>query len=221
MAIPARVEDRDLRTEILRKHFNLEHDQLINAVIVGEQARTSCDATHPPLYRGLRFWGETTSALRKLTAASGYQRRDTVGFATALNTDLGVAIAVVSGDDATGLRTAEPKSKYRKGTITIAAVEQNAQQLTFFGVFDREERIDQDELENDGVTTWLLLVTKDPAQKEIRVELSLPARMTDDSKVSGFVHRIFLDSLPYGGSAIDDGPPSQPPPAIDVPVERI
>jgi hypothetical protein len=207
------------RAERLEKKFNLAQEQLHNAIIAGELARSACNSNHPPLYRGLKFWGESTCALRLQAAQSGYEGRDTVGFATSFNRALGVAIVVVAGDLATGIENGiAPKTKYRKGTITIAAVEQNRTQLELFPEFYVDVP-EQNVADAEGTETWFLLVSKDAATRELRAELSLPASMTADAKVTGWVERIILDPIP--GDAVATPSSSQPPPVVDVPVERL
>jgi len=114
--------------------LGLTEEVLRNAIITGDMARAACTDNDPPLFRGVTFWGRTTRALRELLAPLGWAKDDTAGFATVRNNERGIAIVVVSGDMGTGSAdaTVTPKSKFRKGTITIAAVDNNAAQLDLF-----------------------------------------------------------------------------------------
>jgi len=208
---PQQVADR-------LSELGLTEEILRNAIIAGDLARAACTANDPPLFRGVTFWGRTTRALRELLAPAGWEKDDTAGFATVRNKQLGVAIVVVSGDMGTGSSdaTVTPKSKYRKGTITIAAVDNNAAQLDLFDMVN--EAPAPPTPDENGMLTWVLLVYRAPGSKEIRSELSLPSSVSDDGKMSDWAERIPLAPIPYGQGT------STPPPLageeLDVPVAR-
>jgi len=209
------VSTPEHRAERLAK-LNLKEEHFRNAIIAGENARSICTGNHPALYRGMKAWGEATRTLRDETARSGYVADETAGFATALNRDLGIAIVIAAGDAATGVDrdSLTPKTKYRKGPLTVAAVERNKFQLELFpGLVD----VPEDDPIN-GRTTWFLMTYRDPSSRAIRAELSLPAAMTEDARVTGWIERIILEPIP-----VDELPtlPASEAPPIDVPVERL
>ena len=126
-----------------------------------------------------------------------------------------VAIAVSTGDERTGREgQPEPRTKYPKGTVFLAAVNRNVQ-LSLFG----EMIIDVDGTVLSKTRTWTLLMRTDAFAKEVRVELSLPAQIGDDGRVVAWSERIIFTPLSFEDTLPgDDDPPIE---GIDVPVEPI
>ena len=101
----------------------------------------------------------------------GWKRHDEGNYSTVVDKRLGIAIAVATGDEATGLRGAIPRTKYPKGPTTERAVKQNNLQLR---LFDEPEHREGAEIREDRMPlTWILLIAR--LDEEVRCELSLPA----------------------------------------------
>lgn len=198
--------------------LGLTEEVLRNALMAGDLARAACTENDPPLFRGVTFWGRTTRALRDQLAPQGWEKDDTAGFATVRNKAIGVAVVVVSGDAGTGDPGATPRSRFRKGAITIAVVDNNAQQLELFSLVREGPEPKQQPPDENGLITWALLSYRAPGSKEIRAELSLPSSIDDDGRMGEWTQRLILAPIPYDKGT--STPPPAPTSEIDVPVAR-
>lgn len=197
--------------------LGLTEEILLTAARQGYLARANCTANHPPLFAPFVAWGETLRALREQLAPLGWTRSDDRNYSRSIRADRLIAIAVTTGDDATGLASRSPASKSAKGPSTTDALEINRRQLYLPGMEPPALVEEQDEEQQP--TTWLFLVHH--AQGEIRCELSLPLDVSDDGRVSVWQERILLPSMPLDPQSVDIAPivpPSQP--DIDVAVRR-
>jgi len=195
--------------------IGLTADIIRDAVMAGELARSSCTRNDPPALAGLLGWGRTTRGLRERTIPLGWKRSEAGQLSTVVHPSGGVAIAVATGDEGTGVAEGTPRTKYPKGPATAAAVERNQVQL---GLFEQEvDAVEDDEADaQPNVVTWLLLIARNG--REVTFELSLPGRIGDDDRVEDWEERILFDAIPReptpnldkAGKAID----------IDVPVQR-
>src|SRR5438105_6743044 len=111
--------------------LGLTPEVLNDAILRGETARDSCTANDPPNSPGFYSWAGTGRALRDILVALGWVINDDVNYSRVVNEELNIAIAVVTGDEATGNRDFSPKTKYPKGPATQAAVTVN--QASLFG----------------------------------------------------------------------------------------
>jgi hypothetical protein len=185
---------------------------LLTAARQGYLARANCTANHPPLFAPFVAWGETLRALREQLATLGWSRSDDRNYSRSVRADRLIAIAVATGDEATGLVSGFPCTKSAKGPSTTDALEINRRQLFLPGM----EPSPPAEKQEQQMTTWLLLVHH--ARGEIRCELSLPLDIGDDGRISVWQERILLPSMPLDPELIDIVPPTQP--DIDVAVRR-
>jgi hypothetical protein len=150
--------------------------------------------------------------LRDILVVNGWRADDDGNFSVVVEPEGKFAIAVATGDEATGTEKA-PKTKYEKGVRTLAAVEQN-QMLLFVEQLQKAEQ--------SGRETWVLLRRRDPGTHTLMAELSLPAGVVGNRIVKWSV-RIILDPIdldpnpnrmtPSGG----DGGGGED---VDVPVTR-
>jgi len=183
--------DSDATEDERLESLGLSRQIIYDAVLVGEAARASCTANDPPILPGLLSWGRTLRGLGELLAPRGWVRRDEGNFSTVVDKRLGIAIAVATGDEATGLLGATPRTKYPKGPTTERAVEQNNQQLR---LFDEPDDVETDEAIDQGVSlTWILLIARIGA--DVRCELSLPAALGEDGRVEAWRERIILGPI--------------------------
>ena len=194
--------------------LNLTEEPLRAAAMQGYLARTNCTANHPPLFPSFVAWGETVRALREQLAPAGWQRNDEKNYSRAVHPDGHVAIAVATGNDATGLAAESPCTKSAKGPSTVEALEVNRLQAWLPGMEPPEQNVEDENKQQ--ATTWMLLVHH--ADDEIRAELSLPLDIGIDGRISVWRERILLRALPIDLEPIEVVPPSQP--DIDVVVRR-
>ncbi len=162
------------------------------AVSRGYLAAISRTANDAPNAAGFYQWNETLRALREELAAFEFTRSNVRGYATARRADKRMAIAVSSGDEATGITQANPSTKQVKGPCTVAAVSSNAAQLELFpdAVLMPPPAAD-DEIE---CLTWILLFHA--SGTELRAELSLPVIMDDGGQIRTWRERIILPAQP-------------------------
>jgi hypothetical protein len=180
-------------TEDRLESLGLSSDILTETILVGEAARASCTANDPPILPGLLAWGRSLRALAERLADKGWTRRDAGNFSTVTDPRLNIAIAVATGDEATGLRGAIPRTKYPKGPNTVRVVDQNIQQLRLF------EEPEDAAADGPAALTWILLIAR--VGNQVRAELSLPDSIGADGRVEGWRERIILDPVRVYGDA--------------------
>ena len=156
----------------------------VNRGFLAAISRTANDA---PNAAGFYQWNETLRALREELAAREFSRSNSRGYSTALRSDKRMAIAVSSGDEATGIARANPSTKQVKGPCTIAAVSSNAAQLELFPDAVLMPPPAGDEVE---CLTWILLFHA--SGTELRAELSLPVTMDEGGQIRAWRERIIL-----------------------------
>lgn len=194
--------------------LGLTEEALLTAVRLGYLARTNCTANHPPLFPSFVAWGETVRAVRDQLAPLGWTKTNERNYSRTLHPEKGIAIAVATGNEVTGLAGTEmPCTKSVKGPSTLDAIEVNRHQLWLPGM--EPLTTSGDELEAQP-TTWILLVHH--AKNEIRSELSLPVDIGSDGKVSVWRERIILRAMPLDPTPVEISSPSLP--DIDVVVRR-
>lgn len=190
--------------------LGLTPDILNDAILRGETARDSCTANDPPNAPGFYSWAGTVRALRDILVPLGWVRNDDVNYSRIVNEVLNIAIAVVTGDEATGNRDFSPKTKYPKGPATQAAVTLNQDSL-----FGQSSAPTEGETENNRIT-WMLLRKRNG--DTVFAELSLPSLMSKDGQVERWESRIILEPMTFDPLIDVDEDSSEPP--IDVLVRR-
>jgi len=195
--------------------LGLSEEPLLAAVMQGYLARIDCTANHPPLYPSFVAWGETVRALREQLAPAGWERNDEKNYSRTTHPNGRIAIAVATGDEATGAADLTPTTKSAKGPSTAEALEVNRAQAWLPGMEPSQAGEEEDE-GKPPVTTWVLLVHH--AENEIRAELSLPYDTGTDGRIAVWQERILLRVLPLDPEPISVVPPTQP--DIDVLVRR-
>lgn len=211
---------RDVHAEPHQVRFHLEEIGLEEALLQESirQAhlfRVRITPNHPRIYPGLVMWGEIVAALRNLLRSRGWYRPEAGNYELTVNDKLNIAIAVASGDEATGNPSLTPSNRSPKGRNTVEAVEAN-RQLDMFSELLPELPESDDSTSNQQ--TWVLLHFTDAIKREIRLELSRPFAISADGKISDWSERIILGSIPTGE---DDLPVESPQgPSIDFDVRR-
>ena len=200
----------DERLETLGISRQILHD----AIMAGEAARATCTSNDPPILPGLLAWGRTVRALSELLAPLGWKRRDEGNYSTIEDGRLGIAIAVATGDEATGDAGAIPRTKYPKGPTTARAVERNNQQLRLFEDLNEESPADES-TDVQIALTWILLIAR--IDDEVRFELSLPAKIGDDERIEAWTERLILDPFRVNSRAYISIT-LEPTPEISIPI---
>lgn len=195
--------------ETFRK-AGLTEEILRNSVLDGELERENCTQFDPRGAGGYCAWYRTVGALRERLFEVGWQLKDDGNFPIIISPDGLVAIAVATGDEATGDHNAMPRTKYPRGAVAKSYVDVN-QQLLFEGARDIPSE------SSESRTTWFLL--KRRVDDLVYFELSLPSKMNLDTPIGDWSARIFfepvkLDSLPPGFDDDDNGDD------LDIPVTR-
>lgn len=194
--------------------LGLTTDILHEAIMRGEVARDSCTANDPPCAPGFYAWAGTVRALRDILMPQGWTRNDTINYSRVISPDRSIAIAVVTGDEGTGNKDANPRTKYPKGPATQAAVSSNQASL-FEEPASNEEGVAEEEVVEEWIT-WMLL--KKRSGDSVFAELSLPSSMTKDGQVESWQTRIILNPIVIEPNfEVEDDSLETP---IDVPVRR-
>lgn len=183
---------------------------LREAVYQGHLQRTRLTLNHPSIYHGLNMWGEIVAALREQLRSDGWVRHEVGSFALTVHEELKLAVTVASGDEGTGIPSAHPSNRSRKGRNTVEAIEAN-RQLELF-----ERLPPEDQQEGEGKQTWVLMHHTDLGRSEIRLEMSRPSSIGKDGKITGWAERIILGSIPFDDELVEIYPPSGPDIEVDV-----
>jgi hypothetical protein len=185
---------------------------LIEAVLAGYLARSSCTENDAPNVAGFVQWGRTLRTLRELLIPLGWSRSDDLRYYTAVAPDERVAIAVASGSEATGLANGTPTTRSAKGPSTAAVVFANAAQGDLFPetLPKAQPKADRDR------ATWLLMFYVD--ENEIRAELSQPIIIGEDGFITVWLERIILSAQPLDPIVAVPKPDFGP--NLDIPVQR-
>lgn len=207
-------ESIDVRRKL--SDLGVSEEVLSEAVTRGQaEARARTD-NHPPMYRNLTPWGETTCALRESLSRDGWKRSDEGNLPFTVNADSTLAILVSTGDQNTGNRDASPCTKCSKGPRTVDAVESN--QLSLLPVALTPEEIKA--IQNaESRVTWMLLFYLDLTKRELRSELSSPIDMNREGQVADWAERIILTTMPFDGDVIRVTPEVPQTPTINVDVK--
>lgn len=190
--------------------LSLSEPALREAILQAHLHRSRLTPNHPRIFPGLEMWGWAVASLGEQLRPLGWIRIDVGNFPLTVCEDLGIAIAIAAGDEGTGVPSAVPSNRSKKGRNTIDAVEAN-QQFDLFDEFIPRPKQDSDEHE-----TWVLLHYTDPVKKEVRIELSRPSEIGEDGKICAWSERIVLTPLQFDGDALEIIPPSGPEIQIDV-----
>lgn len=204
-----RVEQEDVDAALAR--LGLTVKPFIHAVRSGYLSRIARTANDAPAAAGFYQWNDTLRGVRDELVLLGWTRVDEQGFSTVVSSDGKIAIAVSSGDEATGVARSFPRTKRDKGPRTADAVNTNAAQLDLF-----PETLSEPTVSGDCLT-YVLLFHAD--RKELRAELSLPVSLDDQDHISSWRERIILPSQPIDPEgAIMPEPDFSP--EIDISVQR-
>jgi hypothetical protein len=200
-AVSERLHDMQLREEILR-----------DAIYQAHLHRVRLTPNHPRIFPGLEMWGWSVASFREQGRSLGWEPLEVSNFSLTVQQDLGLAIAIASGDENTGRSGATPTTRSKKGPNTADAVEMNRQADMFSDLLpDAAPEPTAAQYDN-----WFLLHFTDASNQEIRIELSRPSSMGDDGKISSWTDRILLTPISTDGDAIKIAPPAGPEVEIEI-----
>ncbi len=181
-----RLQELGITEEILR--------QVVEA---GERARLTCTDNHPRTTPGFLGWAEMVKVLRDRLIPLKWTKNDGGGLPVVVHPKRKVSVAVMTGDEGTGIEAAELKSKYAKGAATAAVVEQNHTQLSFddnlLGPRTMKKIV-------GSMLTWYLVVRR--LAHEIRFELSLPSGLSENGQVVEWKERILFAPITLEHDAV-------------------
>jgi hypothetical protein len=207
MAQAAPSYDRSYQTEMRLHALGLTSYALRQAVSRGIVERRSCNPLLPPVYRGITQWAFTHLGLRELLIPEGWKPDNSSNFCTVVREN-GMAIAVATGDDRTGLPgLPQPKTKFPKGPIALDAVGNNQLSLLDDDIVEPSPRA--------PLETWYLLIAN--CSDGVRFELSFPQGMDEKQRIDSWRERLIPKSLTFD---IDMAPPEEPD-DIDIAIEPI
>lgn len=176
-------------------------DALVEIVLRGESLRDSATAYDPPTRGGYDAWAERVRALREALCPLEWLARDVNNCPIVVSPCGRLAIAVSSGDAATGIAGDTPRTRRALGPILLDQVETN--QLKLFGNGKSGSGRQQP-------LTWILLTRRDQNQLIVRAEISLPSMVDKDDYVVGWSERHCLAPIDLSGPAAptadDDAP---------------
>ncbi len=194
--------------------LGLTIDGLHQAIDQGEYDRDQHSSQfNPPTDPGIRAHGTTVRALRETYVRKGWNFCDHQNFSTLVSSDSAMAIAIASGDEATGDPNRVPRTKHQKGESVVLGVERNRQ----IPLFRLPPVIRMDR--HTAAMTWILL--RNRRGQIVRCELSIPTSLGEDKRAIFEGTRIILPDLvlgPRGGVKSRDDEPVEP--SIDVTVLR-
>jgi hypothetical protein len=184
--------------------LGIQEPELVMAVRAAELERRSCSSLEPSVSPGIKAWIAGFRTLAEQLVVRGWLKTETKGLPRMLNPDTRTAIAVVSGDEGTGISSASPKSKTPRGAQSVFLVHSNEIQQSLF----EDRRFRQLPAEAEQITWWLLIYSDGVGA--VRAELSLPVGMGEDRRLTDWSDRIIIElgdlSLPPGRRE-DEEPP--------------
>lgn len=212
MGSAIRMEPIEVRDRL--RELGLDQAKLAEVVRRGYYQFITCTPNDPPLFPGFSAWAMTVRALREYLVPEGWRRSDENNYSLVINDGATVAIAVSTGDDATGQADRNPSTKSSKGPSTIDAVSANRIQLSLFADLPALPASARAPARDSSWITWILLVHR--STNEVRCELSLPSSMGEDGRVDEWQERIILGSLSLDTDFVEETLPALPDITVEV-----
>ena len=92
--------------------LGLPAELLREAVLAGEHHRASTTELDPPSAPGYYAWSRTVRHVSEMLKVRGWVRIDDRGLPLVVNPATKIAIAVMSGDEGTGVASGQPRTKH-------------------------------------------------------------------------------------------------------------
>jgi hypothetical protein len=209
-----------LDVQIRLSELDLTIQDLHHAVAMGQAVRRQCTDNDPAAAVGIATWGRTVRGLREALSVRGWERCDDDNLETVVSPERGMAIAVATGDGATGDPARTPKTKHQRGAATADAVDRNNDQRSIFELipgYAPEALAAEIERSRANRVTYVLLISAHV--DEVRCELSSPDGIGEDARVESWSERIILPAFRFEPGARADADEDDTP-EIDVVVTR-
>ena len=115
------IESPDVESRL--NELNLSRELLLEVVSASVAGYGGCTDNDPPMTRGLESWRWGVRRLRELLVGEQWEKDESGGLATVVNRKLGIRIAVVNTDDATGNPSSpDPQNRVKKGYASKLAI---------------------------------------------------------------------------------------------------
>lgn len=191
--------------------WRISEDDLREAIKEAQAERDRATLHHPLGAGGTFAYHEAVRALRDRLTPKGWCVENLSNYALTINKELGIAIAVASGDKNTGIEDSIPGTKTPKGGMTKLVLQRN--QLSF-SFFDDSGTFPADESSSTPYKNWLLLYYS--CRDEVRVELSLPLYMDHNGYICKWDSRYILTPISFGPESFPPKPDYDQDDALDI-----
>lgn len=192
------LESEDVQPKLTE--LSLDEEIIRAAVWAGERAAAGRTEHDMPNARGYYRVNETLRELRDLLVkpSSGWQAVND-GLYTVRHQRLGIQIAVMSGNEATGNPAGVPDAKNPRGSASEMAIEIN-NQLTLPGMIEwiDDHRANRQAADGGRIVTWVLLLL--PIKSGVRCELLLPTELKN-GRIVDYTERIILGDYIFAAEA--------------------
>ncbi len=162
---------------------------------VGLTARFSRSKFAPRTAGGYDQWATAVENIRDQLSKDGWVIADASNFPRSIHPSGTMAIGLLQGDAATGVRNATPKTARKKGPATWRVVDKNRQ----LDLFAKQipiavlPKVAKKSGANEPLTYFVLWYL-DRKLREVRLEMSCP-HMLEDGKITGWIERIILPPI--------------------------
>lgn len=148
---------------------------------------------------GMSRWGKVLRGLRDRLVPLGWTSATEGGYEFVVHPRNAFAISVSSGDAATG--TGEPPNTSPHGPMTQVVVQRSSEgrQVPIPGLVDNLPVQQVPPESKLPKTTYVLLYFIDRKAHEVRVELSLPDKVSVEGRIFEWHEQVILDALPFDG----------------------
>jgi hypothetical protein len=205
--VVAKVFTEPDQVEARLRELGLTSEIVTRAVECGDAEASMCTANDPVTISGSVRWGRSVRSLRDDLIPLGWTKNDEDGFPTVVHPKRRLAIAVVRGDEGTGIAEEAPKTKYQRGPASQSRVQYNAQ----LWLLDVPQYVRPP----SGMPTYFLLVN--PESDYVAFELSVPSAFDETGRGTAYVERIIFPRFernPSPKGRVED------PLSVDVQVKR-
>lgn len=183
----ATVHATPTTVELRLARLGLTLSGILRALDLALGDRLACTEFDPPSFAGQTRSARTVRYLREEFGLLGWRPNDAGNYSRLVDEWGHTAIAVSTGNGATGDITGFPKLAHKKGEMTMTAVQRNDEQLDLFGGTFSSPSL--------GPMTWLLLLNE--RSNLLYAELSLPRKIHNGNVVE-WEERIILPQRPIG-----------------------
>ncbi|CAG9296312.1 hypothetical protein [Celerinatantimonas diazotrophica] len=209
-----RVQNLDVtNVDRLLELFGIPAESFKDALLAGKQKHDEATEFHPVTTAGARAWQEIVGVFRQLAVehGQGWEKDQLKGNPVLINSERGMTIVIMGGDNNTGLEREDgiqPSTKNSKGHQSQRLL--HGTNLSLFQSIDEEP---SSPVPVDSHQTWVFLFYLDKEKQEIRAELSLPSIDVTEFfregkvKVSDWQERRILPAIPFDGGFDDISTP--------------